>query len=227
MNLDLIKNIISKRAEYLVDKIVNKENNLNDVSYFIAGNSLNVTNRKTDIDIFPVSLEGWNKLVEIFKPYLIYCTRNAGTYKIGKETIQVCKYIYPTLKELIYSFDYSHIQIGVLVMGNDIKEVFFTDEYLESKVIGNSTYVGSNYPLSSAIRAAKYKEYKEISKGRMIYSMVSALTDVIQRGFKDYEDFKDQLDAVDLGLLPEDFEAFAEDKDNKLFTLFKLLRKDN
>jgi len=227
MNLDLIRNIISKRAEYLLDKIRKEKIELREVTFVVAGNSLNVTNRKTDIDIFPTSLDYWNTLVETFKPYLIYCTKNAGTYKVGNETVQICKYIYPTIEELIKSFDYTHIQVGVLITDIYIREVYFTEEYLESKVIGNSNYVGSNYPLSSAIRAAKYKEYKELSKGRMIYSMVSALTDVIKRGFKDYSDFKDQLDAVDLGLLPEDFEEFGKDKDNKLYTLFELLRKDN
>ena len=52
---------------------------------------------------------------------------------------------------------------------------------------------------------------------------LKVLRDIVSRGFTDYEDFKDQLDAVDLGLLPEDIKQLDNDV---LMDLFELLRKD-
>ena len=34
--------------------------------------------------------------------------------------------------------------------------------------------------------------------------MLSILTDILKRGYADYDDFKDQMDAIDLGLLDGD-----------------------
>ncbi len=222
MDLEKIEDIIEKRAGIIIWTI-QKDIDIRDTEFYIAGNSLNGLQRSTDVDIFPSDTKNNDKLLELFKDYEIYRTKNAVTYSLKGKIIQICNYIFPTLKELVYSFDYSHIQVGARIEDCAVLEVCFTDEYIESRIIGNTEYLGSNYPLSSLIRAFKYKEHKEISKGRMIYSILSALADIVERGFKDYADFKDQLDAVDLGLLPEDFEEFMgrEDKLKKLFELLE------
>jgi len=67
----------------------------------------------------------------------------------------------------------------------------------------------------------KYYHYGQISNGKAIFSILRAITDVINRGFKDYEDFKNQLDAIDLGLVARD-----QDEKDSLYELYELLRKD-
>ena len=58
--------------------------------------------------------------------------------------------------------------------------------------------------MSSLIRLLKYYERGVINKGNAISSIVEIITQISSRGFNGYSDFKDQLDAVDLGLLPDD-----------------------
>jgi hypothetical protein len=52
--------------------------------------------------------------------------------------------------------------------------------------------------------------------------MLRILYDIVDVGFKDYEDFKDQIDAVDLGLIDSPTAELQE----SLSELFQNLRKD-
>lgn len=55
------------------------------------------------------------------------------------------------------------------------------------------------------------------------------MNDIIKRGVSDYQDFKDQLDAVDLGVAPEDFQGL-ESVIKELYVRLKICgerRNDN
>jgi hypothetical protein len=99
-----------------------------------------------------------------------------------------------------------------------IDEVYCTDAYLEALLTHRTWYVGSDYPLGSIFRAEKYKRYGEMHSGEYKKSVVKALTDLIRRGYKDYQDFKDSIGAIDLLLFDRStsdclfhyFEACAE-----------------
>lgn len=219
-----IDEAIKDRVNKILLKL-EKSIHISDCEFIIAGNALNNVNRSTDIDIFVLDDMQEKNLEDALKAWSVHSTRNAITYEIGTNIVQLCKYRYGSLKGLVDSFDYSHIQIGVLIKNLVPEEVYFTEEYIEAKILGNSTYMGSKYPLSSIIRALKYKEYGELSKNRMVMSVILAVTDLIERGVEDYDDFKDQLDAVDLGVLPSDFKDFGDRKD-RLTDLFNLLVTD-
>lgn len=61
-------------------------------------------------------------------------------------------------------------------------------------------FVGSEYPLSSLIRLVKYAKRGLYPKRRdYTADILRILTAIIERGYSGYEDFKDQLDAIDLG----------------------------
>jgi len=215
-----IVKIITGRTQRLLK---NKLKRFQDGSFIIAGNALNGLSRDTDIDVYSIDKKVRNKLKGLGK---VSSTKNADTYLLKSGVaFQVCKYNKKTLKDLILSFDYSHIQVGVKIIKGVVAEVYMTNDYIVARCVNNSQYLGSEYPLSSVIRAMKYSGYGELSKGKMIYSVLLAIRDVIKRGFRDYEDFKDQLDAVDLGLLPEDFEEFAGGKGD-LLELFNLLKRE-
>ena len=170
---DFLTKVITERAMKLIQKL--KKFDLKG-HYYIGGNSSN-NNVIKDIDIFPKAITRLEDIKEISS------TKNAKTYIQDNTILQVCHYHKATLEELINSFDYAHIQVGVEIKDNTIVKVYFTDEYIKAHSIDNSYYLKSEYPLSSLIRASKYFNKGEMSKGRTIYSILKALIDVIERGF--------------------------------------------
>lgn len=198
------------------------------LSFYVAGNSLN-KQPPNDIDVFPVtSLFSSGQAANLGS--IVSQTKNATTIKVplnntihhqtvdgsndievgGKNvTVQLCNYQHENLEKLVNSFDFSHIQIGAKVELNkhsrssiDI-EVYYTKAYEDAKMCQSTEYVGSEYPLSSLLRAFKYAKRGDFAGNSHIFSVFKVLTDVIHRGFDDFDDFKDQLDAIDLGLVPE------------------------
>lgn len=196
-------------------------------SYFVAGNSCNAA-APHDFDIYPwgsnFDFKGIKSRVESVGGYVVIETRNALTVNIGGKVIQFCNYNKHDLISLIESFDFAHIQIGVAVEidwepgnhedgggygGSIIKYVEFTDNWQRAHMLETTWYTGSDYPLSSLLRITKYfqrgcyakkYEYKK--------DILNILNDIIHRGYKDYQDYKDQLAAIDLLLLePEEREA--------------------
>lgn len=147
-------------------------------------------------------------------------TKNAITVKVHGKVIQFCKYYKTTLSELVESFDFSHCQVGVeyRTVEEDgsfkqpvIECVYWSPSWEEYRITGRSTYTGSEYPLSSLIRLNKYVK-RDIIKGKSYtVEALKILADVIKRGYIDYPDFKNQLDAVDLMLLePKESNAAYE-----------------
>jgi len=204
-------------------------------SFYIAGNSLNRGN-PNDIDLFPsdgnpfsVSNEIWTEDGQTKSIKILSKTKNAITTNIHVDgnsyIVQFCNYIHPSLEDLVNSFDFSHVQVGAHVNGlhdTDYK-IYFTDDYVKSKLIESTEYTKSEYPLSSLLRTFKYHKRNDFSGKSYFMSVFKILNDIIDRGFRDYHDFKDQLDAIDLGLLPEDFKEL----DMKILVeLFGKLRKD-
>jgi hypothetical protein len=183
----------------------------------VAGGCLNAPN-VNDVDLFPVGSS------QIPPPVLkaLASSKNAATYAASPWPIQVCSYRHETLEALIESFDFAHVQAGAeLILGGDetrVVSVAFTQAFVESNAARTSWFTGSAYPLSSLIRAGKY--YPErMPRAAYIRAVVNALTAVVGRGFKDWEDFKDQIDAVDLGLLNDEQEEVGAANLQKLFDL--------
>jgi hypothetical protein len=196
--------------------------------FFIGGGCLSGT--ISDVDLFPVvgfPFEVPKDAVVISK------SRNAVTLKSDPWPIQLCYYPHDNLESLVKSFDYAHIQVGVRVsvpvIGKmdipfpDITEVYFTDDYIVSHVGSTTWFCGSEYPLSSMVRAHKYAQRGLMNRGAYVRSMISAMMAVMKRGFADYQDFLEQLDAVDLSLTPEEF---AEVEKADLIQLFDMLSKE-
>ena len=136
---------------------------------------------------------------------IVYESANARTVKHDDTTYQYCAYQKPFHK-LIESFDFAHVQVGAILdlKSHKITEVYFTDKYVRWLLTGKSCFTGSEFPLSSLLRAEKYKRYEVLNSHEFRTCVLTALGDVIERGFDDYDDFKKQLEAVDLLLLEED-----------------------
>ena len=181
--------------------------------YYLAGSSI-ATLCVRDIDIYPVegrefTIPADNRVSE---------TRNAVTIK-NDPPLQFCRYKKPSLSALISSFDFAHIQAGAHISDGVVLSVEWTESFLFAKATGTSSFTGSEYPLSSAIRLMKYHSRGEITSRYAMCSMINIIAAVVARGFDGYEDFKDQLDAVDLGLIPDEVMGIAESNLKELFEL--------
>lgn len=181
---------------------------LGGVGFALAGGAL-AGGTVHDYDIYPTDGRKFDlaNLSSRLKPSetVVSYTRNAMTVRLADgQVVQFCTYSKPTLGELIASFDYAHVQAGIRFRGKgqppQPADVEYTDAFIAANASGRTWYTSSEYPLSSAIRAMKYHAHKRMSRGTAARAMVKALADAIRRGFKDYADFKDQLDAIDLGL---------------------------
>lgn len=152
---------------------------------------------------------------------VLYESKNATTVEFGGTKYQFCMYQKDSAQELVESFDFSHIQIAVEIDFEEdgeenqpqVSDVVYTDEYVEAKITGQSKYTSTDYPLGSVFRAEKYMRYGQLSRSEYKKSVVKALTDVIRRGYKSYDDFKDSIGAIDLLL-------FEKDTSNALFNYF-------
>lgn len=226
MNNEIIQKEIHKRAERHTQLLAKLFVSLGVTQWegYIAGGCL--THEVNDIDIFQI--EGKAKP---FNPgYLpVWQSKNADTYSVNGKSVQICSYGAGTLQELVDSFDYAHIKVGAKFtfrktaegMGvvNILPEnVYVSDDFINSNVLRTTWFTTSKYPLSSLIRARKYAERGLMSKGQYNRAIINCLADVVKRGFASYNDFKDQLDAIDLGLLPEDLDEVSKANLMELYT---------
>ena len=196
--------------------------------YFVAGNSCNAS-APHDFDVYPwgddFDFIEIKSRIESVRGYVVIETRNALTVNIGGKIIQFCNYNKHDLISLVESFDFAHIQVGVAVSiewrpgegpddrgGYDsswIMYVEYTDNWQRAHMLETTWYTGSDYPLSSLLRTVKYfQRGAYANKYEYKKDIINILKDIISRGYEGYEDYKDQLAAVDLLLLePEEKEA--------------------
>lgn len=182
-------------------------------SLYLAGNALNAE-IPNDLDFYFSDHSQFLKAVDLLHEdkqhyKLVYRTKNAYTYIYENITLQLCSYHQPDLASLCRSFDFSHVQIGVCWSFDVamITKTYASSEYIKWRLTSQIEYTGTNYPLSSLIRAEKYYTRGLMNKSTYKKLILSTLTDIIDRGFVDYDDFKDQLNAIDLLIESEGKEA--------------------
>ena len=181
---------------------------------YVAGGYLNPDN-PNDMDIYPVNENLPTFTTMSIKRDGFSFAYNAGdekntlSFSYGGKIYQICKYIKPSLKDLVDSFDFAHIQAGCLVeIGTPlvVKDVYVSEDYIVARTTGKSFYTGTEYPLSSLIRTFKYAKREELGNRKNVSNIVlEILSDIIERGYSSYDDFKDQLASIDL-LLKKDID---------------------
>lgn len=220
-----IANLIVERAYKL--HFDNVYSILKEKPFILAGGSLS-GDEVRDFDIYsspksPFTVsdidESTRELFMSGDAKMLSRTRNALTISMGGQTLQFCNYEKPSLKSLVDSFDFAHVQVGIEFAGNGEPPhsdgVYYTDDFLFSNVKRSTFYTGSEYPTSSLIRMFKYAIRGKFPKKEYIKCAIEILTDIVNRGYSCYDDFKDQMDAIDLGL--------SEYK--KTYELFEAMRK--
>lgn len=189
----------------------------------IAGGSMVPNAEINDIDVFP-SATTLQVPTGLRSDCKVSSTPNATTIVCGSATVQLCKYHAPTLRDLIETFDFSHVQAGMIVgRAGDGRFAWFdsdaTDGALTAWETGSTRYTGSAFPLSSLVRSLKYAERGWIKgRGAQMATTFAIMADICTRGFVNYNDFKTQLDAIDLGVVDDEYRA-------DLLTIFKALQK--
>jgi hypothetical protein len=195
----LSKDILSYLYENNVTKIV------------LAGGGLLKT--YNDLDLYGLSndvenVSNFTKLVDQLLDKKV-ALLNAATKRFGKKKVQFCKYFKPTIQDLVKSFDFSHCQVAVEItiapnpVQAVINKVYCTPQFLDSMITGSTDYTGSEYPLGSLIRIPKVAKKLKLSIKETTNLTIAVLASVLERGIKDYDDFKEQLKAVDLNHFPD------------------------
>lgn len=194
--------------------------------FWVAGSSL-LKPIPNDFDIYSSQGFDFDEIKERAKSFehvhVLWSSRNALTMNINGTKVQFCQYEKPCLLDLLASFDFAHVQIGIEVEinwepgapedgggynGVTYHEVQYTEAWKAAMYEQDSVFTGSEYPLSSLLRVHKYCQRDWLTAQRAKTSILLAMAEVIHRGYRDYDDFKDQLRAVDLQLLePEQSEA--------------------
>jgi hypothetical protein len=183
--------------------------------FIVAGGALG--RKVNDIDCFPIDYH-WDSIQRspIYTTPLLK-SKNAMTFNVEGMLVQLCNYQKPSMKDLIDSFDFAHCQIGAMLCiesGDPESRLsyvteYVSDNYMQACAAQSTWFTGSEYPLSSLVRAGKYYKADVMPRGAYIRDVLNILNAVMERGVDSYDDFKDQLDAVDLGLLPKDFEDLS------------------
>lgn len=186
--------------------------------YTVAGGAI-LAQEPHDYDIYatnqnePLDLDSIQDKAEACGWKKVCMTRNAMTLRDPKGRIfQFCTYAKCDTSELIRAFDFAHCQAGIDVQytfGDDPFCIFHcTSEFMQAMVLQKTFFVGSEYPTSSLIRLVKYvKRGLYSARHDYLADILRILTAVINRGFADYEDFKDQMCAIDLNYESEEMYA--------------------
>lgn len=224
---DVIKERMDKRLKSLYSAIAICLSYHYD-GYFVAGNSCNAS-APHDFDVYPwgddFDFREIKSRIKYVRGYVVIETRNALTVNIDGNIIKFCNYNKHDLISLVESFDFAHIQVGVAIsikwrpggfeddLGgyecSKIKYVEYTDYWQRAHMLETTWYTGSDYPLSSLLRTVKYfQRGAYANKFEYKKDIINILNNIISRGYKDYEDYKDQLAAIDMLLFePEERDA--------------------
>ena len=189
--------------------------------FYLAGGAL-CGDEVHDFDLYPVFGDPFDvkkiqaKVLESCgnDAVVVYKSANALTVRLlaKNQVVQFCSYVKPTLEELVDSFDFSHIQVGIAFRGSGCapfhEHVYYTDAFVLANVTRKTVYTGSEYPLSSLVRLFKYHKRGKLNKTETTQAVMKIVKDIVDRGYENYKDYKNQLDAVDLGY-PDMEEAWA------------------
>jgi len=179
--------------------------------FYLAGGSL-CGDEVHDFDLYPepgkpfdaTEIEHMIETTCAADAAVVHKSPNALTVRLlaKNQIVQFCSYRKPSLEALVDSFDFSHIQVGIAFRGNGCApyhdHVYYTDAFVVANVTRRTVYTGSEYPLSSLMRLFKYHKRGKLTKREAAQASMKILKDVLERGYENYADYKDQLNAIDL-----------------------------
>lgn len=204
----IIESILHERAGRLRDPKVVAD--ILEQPFVLAGGAMCPVEPR-DYDIFgydrPIDLsEAERRCRERMDVVVITTTDNAVTMECKGQELQFCKHFKPTALELVDSFDFSHVQAGVVFDGGGgIANVVYTSAFENVELYhGIPRYIGSEYPLSSLARLVKFRKRGDFlprnSDDDFIAQILAIFCDIVKRGFTSEEDFNSQCAAISTAL---------------------------
>lgn len=182
---------------------------LNGDNFILAGGAL-CDNEPNDYDIYGakkrLDLDKIETRCEKYGVKVLASTTNALTVEVGGQTVQFCRYWKNSLMALVQSFDFAHCQAGALFKSSEdntyyVDDVYNTSEFIAAQACRDTCFTGSEYPLSSLMRAGKfYKQGKFANAHSYRMAVLEILRAVMERGMYDYKDIVDQMTAVSEGI---------------------------
>lgn len=171
--------------------------------FLLAGGALTKDDNPKDFDIYgvdaPIAMAAVEDRVQCHEATRGYVskTQNAITANIYGQTVQFCSYFKPTPQETVAAFDFAHCMAGA-VFGADgtLEDVVSTDDFWLSENNETTWYTGSEYPLSSLMRLMKFHKRGLFKDNTHKTAAVRILCEIVKRGFKDCDDFRDQCASI-------------------------------
>lgn len=187
---------------------------LGDRSFYLAGGAL-MKEKPNDYDLYPAGIqfdiEEIKRAVANRSRMKVLCeTGNALTVLIDDQTVQFCSFFKNSLEELCDAFDFAHCQAGALFVpgeGDDgqishylVDRVYASVNWIRAKLQESTFYTGSEFPLGALLRVFKYAN-RGLFTGKSYYdSVFTCLEELMDRGFRNRDDFRKQLESIDLGI---------------------------
>ena len=182
---------------------------------FLAGGAL-MPGAPNDYDLYPGDGQPFNHvgirhvISNNPKARIVCETGNALTVRIDDQTVQFCSFMKTSLQDLCDSFDFAHCQAGVTFEAfrdeDDgtscyrITDVYASENWVQAKLQESTFYTGSEYPLGALLRVLKYEKRGLFIGKSWMDSVFHVLRDLMNRGFRDRDDFRRQLESIDLGI---------------------------
>jgi hypothetical protein len=175
------------------------------LGFYLAGNSLNNA-PLNDLDVYPTDGSFAEVLLNIQDDIKESTTPNATTLRFSEELVpvQLCSFYFGGLAPLIEQFDFAHVQVGAHIRVTehslDVIDIEWTADWWAATKSYTTWYCGSEYPISALIRCIKYHGRGVYGDSSHLSDVLTILADIVDRGVCDRDDFKNQMDAFDLGL---------------------------
>ena len=204
-----VENTVVNRARKLDTNEIEKVLDYKD--FFIAGGAL-VNDNPNDFDLFGVKerfdlKEIRKKLAGTSLTFLAETDNAITVLGHGCQKIQFCRHWKRGMYDLVESFDFAHCQAAVKMSyvhkpsHYEPIENIVMESFIFSAACRDTAYVGSEYPISSLMRAGKfYRRGLFANKHSFEMSVINILIDIVKRGLFDADDIRRQFNSISEGL---------------------------
>lgn len=203
-----VENVVIRRARRFDTKGL--EIVFDEGEFYLSGGAL-VNDNPVDFDLFGVKerfdLEKIKVKLALTKFRILNESENAITVLgNGGQKIQFCRHWKNSMHNLVDSFDFSHCQAAVRFSFYQtqgaycVSDALVMDSFISAAACRDTAFVGSEYPISSLMRAGKFYR-RGMFANYLSYKIcvIEILIAIVQRGLFDVEDAKRQLCSISDG----------------------------
>lgn len=204
-----VENVVIRRASRLDTKGL--EIVFDEGEFYLAGGAL-VNDNPVDFDLFGVKERfDLDKIkLKLARTHFAILNESENAITVlgnNGQKIQFCRHWKNGMYNLVESFDFSHCQAAVRFTFYRtqaeycVSETLVMDSFISAAACRDTAFVGSEYPISSLMRAGKFYR-RGMFANYMSYKMcvIEILIATMQRGLFDVEDAQRQLYSISDGV---------------------------